>query len=194
MFAQQMPMSMNFPPQQMQMQMPQMQMPQMQMPQLARQQMPRQQVPGGYPAGQGMMAQQPPPPARWPTTHGQPVPARPAPMAQVQAPPPSPQPAATLRPPVVRGVSAEVTAFSMPSPESLHIDATSRVSAGVDWTSVRGQLARLRATGFQLETLPEGGCRFACQVPDSNNQLRRLEGRGRDEAQAIQACLAQANR
>lgn len=155
----------------------------------------------GFPQQQPVMmmpGSQPPPPVRWP------APSYPAPR---QAPPvqlAGPRPAAprqmptarsenSLPAPVVRGVPREDISLSMPAPESLNI-RSAREKLAVDWAQVRGQLSRVGATGFQLEMLPQGGFRFLCQVPDSNNRPQQVEGRGTDEAEAIERCLAQIRR
>lgn len=63
-----------------------------------------------------MLANQPAPPARWPTgPTTQPRPTAPPATAQAQAPPPPREPS------VVRGVAAEERPLAMPSPEALRI-------------------------------------------------------------------------
>jgi hypothetical protein len=120
------------------------------------------------------------PPARFPT-------------ATAQAP--------ELRPTTVRGAMADhgdplpVTPITLPSPDALGLARVLRAPAEprVDWEAARKQLRDLGAVQFQCEQLPEGGCRFVCQLATTElGRSHSIEARAGTEAEAIRQVLARA--
>lgn len=119
----------------------------------------------------------------------QPNPPRPAPLRKI---PPAqqaaaPKPVRPTPPAIVRGQSPDDPrparrSLEMPSPEALGVSMPAKP---VDWTDVRIKLDRLGAREFTLTMLPDGGYRFAFQLP--SQQI--VEGRGVTEAEAVQRAL-----
>jgi hypothetical protein len=118
--------------------------------------------------------------------------------AQPRTPPPNQL--ATLprmpAPPVVRGQKPDepparpALKLDMPAPEALGVPVP---AAPPDWTTLRVRLDRIGATGFALDSLPEGGYRFRCQVPTTNGP-RPVEGRAASEGEAVNRAIEAAGK
>ncbi len=89
---------------------------------------------------------------------------------------------------------AGLTVGSVPSGGVERISTrTVRVVKKVDWGAVRARLHELGAVGFHLDTLPDGSCRFVCQLATAVfGQTQCIEARAPTEAEAVHQALARA--
>ncbi len=79
----------------------------------------------------------------------------------------------------------------MPSPEQLGVTCARPDAA--DWPEARKRLRELGAVSFQLDELPEGGCRFVCLLrTDRPDRTHRVEARAGDEGGAVRSVLERA--
>jgi len=139
-------------------------------------------------APQQMMPQQP---QGWPQVQGQPQ----RPQALVNDPPVQT---------VIRGVSAEqqrpeplplraLEPVNIPSPEQLGVAIPKPHDPSIDWETTRNRLRELGAVSFQLDTLPDGSCRFVCQLATAEfGQTQGIEARATTEAEAVREALGRA--
>jgi hypothetical protein len=130
--------------------------------------------------------------------------------AQPQSAPASfistPRPAPAARP-IVRAKGAEepfpsqplasadaTTALTIPPPEELGISPAPLAEMnGADWTQAHRDLERLASISYQLDKLPEGGCRFTCLLLTSQPGFtHRVEAEAATEAEAVRLVLDKA--
>lgn len=142
---------------------------------------------------QGSMPQQLPPQQPMPRPVAQQAPAQPQRT-------PTDAPVTTA----VRGVSGEPArpvpqhvsppeAVHIPSPEQLGVAAPRPHDPSLDWESIRKRLHDLGVVSFQLDTLPDGSCRFVCQMATAEfGQTQGIEARATTEAEAVTQTLARA--
>ncbi len=139
----------------------------------------------------------------------------PQPLAlQAQQVPPQRQPQPPVRPydagvtTTIRGVSGESRPpapaptpprtlppdpVSLPSPEQLGVAAPRPHDPTLDWEAIRKRLRDLGAVSFQLDTLPDGSCRFVCHLATVEfGQTQGIEARATTEKEAVQQALSRA--
>jgi hypothetical protein len=64
---------------------------------------------------------------------------------------------------------------------------------GADWTQAHRDLERLASISYQLDKLPEGGCRFTCLLLTSQPGFtHRVEAEAATEAEAVRLVLDKA--
>src|SRR5262249_54928154 len=145
-----------------------------------------------------------------PPAFAQPLPPGALPPGAVTAPPFG-QPAPQARPqaatpalrPVIRGQSPDEPApppaprppvpVTIPTPEQLGVALAAAVPGSADWVSVRRRLDELHAVCFQVEALPQGGCRFLCLLPTAApGRRQRVEAEAATEAEAASLALQKA--
>jgi hypothetical protein len=80
----------------------------------------------------------------------------------------------------------------LPSPEDLGVSAP-RPTAGADWSAALRRFDQLGATGFQLEKLPQGGCRVSCLLPTSQpGRTHRIDAQAASDGDALRLALERA--
>jgi hypothetical protein len=63
----------------------------------------------------------------------------------------------------------------------------------LSWDAARTRMKELGISGFYLDTVPGGSCRFTCWMPDPAHQgSRRIESEAATEAEAVIQALARA--
>lgn len=81
----------------------------------------------------------------------------------------------------------------LPSPEQLGVAAPRPHDPTLDWEGIRKRLRELGAISFQVDTLPDGSCRFVCQLATAEfGQTQGIEARANTEREAVQQALVRA--
>lgn len=88
--------------------------------------------------------------------------------------------------------SAEnVALLQMPSPEQLGVVQANPVAP--DWAEAHRRFDQLGATCFQVERLPQGGCRVVCLLSTGRpDRSHRIEAEALTEAEAVRLALEKA--
>jgi hypothetical protein len=158
----------------------------------------------GMPSPFGNIApQQPRPQMTMPTQPTTMAPAPPLqppmPMAQTQPKPkvllqsPDDPPRIATGPPPVPPPSA--AKIELPTPEQLGLAPVKSADNGFDWNKVEQRLHTLRATGFQMNQLPDGGWKVVCILPTSRaDQTHREEVTAATRVDAVRQALEQAEK
>jgi hypothetical protein len=82
--------------------------------------------------------------------------------------------------------------LAMPSPEQLGV-SKARPAGSADWGAAHRRLQELGAVCFQLEKLPQGGCRCTCLLPTAQpDRNHRIEAVSDSEADAVRLALDKA--
>jgi hypothetical protein len=146
---------------------------------------------------QGLPTQGYAPPAQRPMTQRQPPAQFPLASAQPMVQAPRQQPQIEYR-----GVSSDqperartLPPVHLPSPEQLGVASASSPSRlpTTDWVAIRKRLKDLGTVSFQLVQLPNGGCRFVCQLATAEfGQSHTIEANAASEAEAVEQALARA--
>lgn len=133
-----------------------------------------------------------------PPVLGQATPYRPA--AAPARPAQAPQGLAGAPPrPVFRGQAPDEPTprpapLSIPSPEELGVSPARPAGGAADLAAARRRFKELGAVCFQIEDLPQGGCRIVCLLPTAQPERHhRIEAEAPTEAEAVRLALARAD-